>query len=272
MIGNIVLLTDFGPKGQHYVASMKGVILKINPNIYIHDLSHNVSPYSIIEASYLIKTTYIYYPEGTVFIVVVDPGVGSSREILALKTKSNHYFIGPNNGIFSNALSDEIIECVKVQNDAFFNKPISTTFHGRDIMAPVGAHILCGIPLTNFGPKFDLKYLKKYSIDYEFIPKDKKIRCTIQYIDCFGNGTTNILIEKNSIKGIPFTLGENTIIKIQFKNKTFEGNFTKRYSEVPIGSLLILKGSTGFLEISKNQGNAAEDLGFKVGDIITISL
>ena len=152
----ICLITDFGLKGQHYVASMKAIILNINPNIRIVDISHEITPYSIIEASYILKTTYRYFPQGTIFIIVVDPGVGSSREILIIKTESNQYFIGPNNGIFSRTFLGNIIECIEIQNEEFFNKPASNTFHGRDIMAPIGAHIISGIPLNAFGPNFNI--------------------------------------------------------------------------------------------------------------------
>ena len=101
----IALLTDFGKRGQHYVASIKAIILRINPYVRFVDISHQISPYSIVEASYVLKSTYKLFPKGTIFIIVVDPGVGSSREILAIKTKSNYFFVGPNNGIFSSAIS-----------------------------------------------------------------------------------------------------------------------------------------------------------------------
>ena len=126
----IGLVTDFGAKGHHYVASMKGVILKINPKVKIIDISHNIAPFSIIETSYIVKTTHKYYPEDTVFIVVVDPGVGSSRKIVAIKTVNNQFFVGPDNGIFSNVFSpDDIVECVTVENQNYFFKPISKIFH-----------------------------------------------------------------------------------------------------------------------------------------------
>ena len=269
----IALLTDFGPMGQHYIASMKGVILKINPDIKIIDISHNVSSYSIIEASYLIKATYKYFPEYTVFIIVVDPGVGSSREILALKTKSNYFFVGPNNGIFFNLFGkEEIKECVLVNNDNYFIKPVSSTFHGRDIMAPVGAHIANGIPLSNFGPQFDLNNFVEYPIKFEVLEERKLINCTIQYIDSFGNITTNIPIQDNIIKDTSIELYECKTIKISTKAKEFEGKFALHFADVPKKSLLFLKGSSNFLEISINQGNAAERIGFKVGDTITFIL
>jgi hypothetical protein len=268
----IALLTDFGSKGTHYIASMKAVILKINPKAVIVDISHDISSYSIIEASFIIKSTYKFFPKNSVFIIVVDPGVGSSREILALKTKSELFFVGPNNGIFANALDlKEIRECYVVQNKKYFNAPISYTFHGRDIMAPIGAYISKKIPLKNFGPQFNLKNLIEYPIKFEFLAKEKTIRCTIQYVDSFGNGITNILVENNVIQNASLVLDEIKNINLQFKDKTYSCLLSTHYADVPLGSMLILKGSSDFLEISKNQGNAAEEMGFKVSDIITIT-
>ncbi|MFX1429245.1 MAG: S-adenosyl-l-methionine hydroxide adenosyltransferase family protein [Promethearchaeota archaeon] len=268
----ICLLTDFGLKGQHYVASMKGIILKINPSIRIMDITHTITPFSIIEASYILKTTYRYYPEGTVYIIVVDPGVGSSREILILKTKSNHYFIGPNNGIFSDNFINNIEECIEIQNDEFFNKPVSKTFHGRDIMAPVAAHLISGTPISKFGPKFNPNNLKQSQITYNIDFEKKVIQCSIQYIDSFGNGTTNIEIVNNTIKKSQIRIYENAEINFKVKEKSYKGFFVLSFSQLPIGSIVFLVGSTGFLEISINQGNASKILGFEVGEIITIEL
>ncbi|MFW9969667.1 MAG: S-adenosyl-l-methionine hydroxide adenosyltransferase family protein [Candidatus Odinarchaeota archaeon] len=268
----ICLITDFGIKGQHYVGSMKGVILKINPRINIIDITHNITPFSIIEASYVLKTTYKHFPEGTTFIIVVDPGVGSSREILALKTKSNYYFIGPNNGIFSGNFINDIEECIEILNDNYFNKPLSKTFHGRDIMAPVAAHLISGIPLNNFGPNFNINDLKPMQNAYNINSEKKIIHCAIQYIDSFGNGTTNIPIINNKIKKSKIVLKEDTEIVLKIKGKTYRGLFTQHFSNVPVDSILLLVGSTGFLEISINQGNAAEKLGFEVKDDLTIKL
>jgi len=268
----ICLLTDFGSKGQHYIASMKAIILKINPNIKIVDISHQITPYSIIEANYVLKTTYKYFPQGTVFVTVIDPGVGSSREILAFKTKSNYYFIGPNNGIFTDIFTNNIIECVEIQNNEFFQKPVSNTFHGRDIMAPVSAHLLSGIPLNRFGPNFNLNNLKEAPLIYDINIKKKIINCVIQCIDNFGNGTTNIPIINNEVQNSELLLSENMKINVNIRGETYEGIFTSHFSSVPIKSIIFLVGSTGFLEISLNQGNASKALGFKVGDTITIKL
>jgi len=271
----IAVITDFGTKGQHYIAAMKAVILNINPGVKIIDISHGISSYSIIEASYILKTTYKHFPKTTVFIIVVDPGVGSTRRIIALKTNSNYFFIGPDNGIFPNAFDiAEISECISIQNEEYFNQPVSSTFHGRDIMAPVGAYItkIKNFPLSNLGPKIDFKSLIKIPIIFKLDLENKSIVSSIQYIDSFGNGTTTIPMIGNKVKDSDLTLEDELKISIFINNNEYDGIFSSHFSSVPKDSILFLVGSTGFLEVSINQGDAAKKLDFKVGDIITIRL
>ena len=261
----IGFITDFGARGQHYVASMKGIVLNINPKANIIDIAHNITPFSIIEAAYIIKSTYSLYPKNTIFIIVVDPGVGSSREIILIRTKSDYFFIGPNNGIFTNAFdSSEISNCIHIKNEQYFNSPVSKTFHGRDIMAPIGAYLSKGVDINKFGSKFPIAKLKDFPIELKKI-SDYEIRCTIQYIDEFGNIITNI-------KGNSLIFKEDTEMTIRIGEQKIRGNFVKFFEEVFVNSLLFIVGSSGFLEISKNQGNAASDLGLKVGDILTVEL
>jgi len=269
----IALITDFGTRGLHYVASMKGVILKINPHVSIVDITHEISSYSIIETSYLVKSSYKHFPKNTVFVIVVDPGVGSSREILAIKSKSNHVFIGPNNGVFSNIMkSEKILTCVEVKHEKYFNCPVSSTFHGRDIMAPVAAHVTNGIALNELGPYFDVQEIMKYPIIYELDEKNKQIEATIQYIDSFGNITTNIPIRSNFVKNSALSIMFGKKIKVQFKNNIYEGKVTTHFNTERKDVLLFLIGSSGFLEISKNQSDASKVLSLKVGDTIKVML
>jgi S-adenosylmethionine hydrolase len=265
----IGLLTDFGQKGSHYVASMKAIILKINPNVRIIDITHEINPFSIIEASYILKATLKYFPENSVIIIVVDPGVGSLREILGLKLKSNKYLIGPNNGLFGITLeSNEISTCINLNKKEFFLDPISKTFHGRDIMAPVAAQLSLGKKLNDLGDKFlkeNVLSLEKYK-NLPFHSVDG-IKCYIQYIDNFGNAVTNLLVD--NFEDIS-KLQDGQDLYITFNDKKFKGKFTSYFDKFPIGSLIFLEGSTGFLEISINQGNAQQYIGFNTGDIITI--
>jgi len=271
----IALITDFGTKGQHYVAVMKAVILNINPNAKIIDISHEISSYSIIEASYILKTIYNHFPKTTVFIIVVDPGVGSNRRIIALKTKSDYFFIGPDNGIFPNVFNiTEISNCVSIQNEEYFNQPVSPTFHGRDIMAPVGASIAKykNFPLNDLGPMYDFHSLVKKPINFRIDFENRTLESSIQYIDSFGNGTTAIPMIGNRVKGSDLTLEDELEISILINKNRYDGIFSSHFSGVPKDSLLFLVGSTGFLEVSINQGDAAKKLDFKVGNIITIRL
>ncbi len=269
----IGLITDFGDKGSHYAAAMKAIILGINSNIPIIDITHHISSYSILEASYIIKTTYNLFPQNSIFIIVVDPGVGTSREILAVKTNSNYYFIGPNNGIFSLIFEiNEVNKCIHIQNEKFFNKPVSNTFHGRDIMAPVGAYISKNIPLENFGPTFNLKNFIPYPIEYNVSLKNNTIDCIIQYIDNFGNAVTNIPIVDNKIEGTKIKFVDKMPLRFQFNRKEFEGIFKSVYIASDFNTLIFIKGSSGYLEISINQGNAAEKLSLHVGDSLRFKL
>ena len=261
----IGLITDFGARGQHYVASMKGIILNINSKAKVIDITHNITPFSIIEAGYIIKSTYSHYPKKTIFIVVVDPGVGSSREIIIVRTKSDYFFIGPNNGIFTNAFdSNEVSKCIHVKNESYFNIPVSKTFHGRDIMAPIGAYLSKGVDIDKFGSKFLISNLTKFPIEIKKI-SNTEIKCTIQYIDEFGNLITNI--KENFV-----ILEEGAEMAIKTGEQKIKGKFVKIFEEVFVDSLLFIIGSSGFLEIAKNQGNAASDLSLKVGDVIIIEL
>ncbi|MFX1532232.1 MAG: S-adenosyl-l-methionine hydroxide adenosyltransferase family protein [Promethearchaeota archaeon] len=271
----IALITDFGPKGHHYVAAMKAIIMNINPLVKIIDIAHNITPYSIIEASYILKTTYKFFPKGSIFIIVVDPGVGGSREILALKTKSDYIFIGPNNGIFSNVFDiSEISECVSIQNEEYYRQPVSSTFHGRDIMAPIGAYITKykSFPLSDLGPIFNFNKIVRKIITNKIDFGNRSITSSIQYIDSFGNGTTAIQMVGNKIEDLDLSLKDGMKIILLYNSNKYEGIFTSHFSSVHIDSLLFLVGSTGFLEISINQGSASGKIGFKPGDLITIQV
>jgi S-adenosylmethionine hydrolase len=267
----IALITDFGQKGLHYVASMKGVILGINPEVKIIDVDHNITPFSIFEAAYILRTVYTYFPENTIFIIVVDPGVGSSRELLAIRIVSNQYLIVPNNGIIPLSFSlDKITECINLTNPTYFHEPVSQTFHGRDIMAPIAAYISKGLALKQFGTKFNLSELILLENYLNINQKGKIIECTIQYIDTFGNCTTNIIIKNHRIQNTSIDLTEGMEFTLNYGSNMHVGKYYSYFKAVHEKDLIFIKGSSDFLEISINQGNAANNLGLKVGDVITI--
>jgi len=257
----ITLLTDFGLK-DYYVASMKAVILSICPSATIVDISHDISNFDILEAAFTLCASYHYFPHGTVHVVVVDPGVGSSRKALVFKTR-NYYFVGPDNGVLSLAAEmDNVIEVREIVNEKLMLHKISRTFHGRDVFAPVAAHIACGLSVKEVGPVVN-EYVK---LPLQRPSKDGNIcQGSILHIDKFGNVITNIpsSFVGEDVRSIKLFLSDGRIYHMPLVDF---------YAAAPIGSLMAIHGSAGFLEISINQGNAASTLKVKRGEKIILEL
>ena len=185
----ITLTTDFGTSDP-YVGIMKGVILSINPKAKIIDITHSIPPQDIISAGVTIKNSFSFFPEKTIHLAVVDPGVGSKRSPLLIKTEK-YFFIGPDNGLFSSIISNEKIEnIVKITNKNYFLKKVSRTFHGRDIFAPVTAHLSTGKRPDTFGP--DLKNPIITPFPKPCIVNKNEAEGEVIHIDRFGNLLTNI--------------------------------------------------------------------------------
>jgi S-adenosylmethionine hydrolase len=256
----ITLLTDFGMK-DHYVASMKGVILGINPQCTLIDITHKVNPHDIEEGAFLLAKTYSYFPKGTIHLAVVDPGVGGERKPILLVTQ-NYLFVGPDNGLFTLVAKKEgVKQVITLTNKKYFLPQISATFHGRDVFAPVAAHLSSGIPPSDFGEKLD--HWVKLDLK-EPVVREKKLFGEIVLIDLFGNLISNIDRARltSFVKGHPFVIriGEKAISNIK------EGYWGGKKQEA-----IALFGSGGFLEISINEGNAQRVLKVKKGDPIQIS-
>ncbi|UCC94654.1 MAG: SAM-dependent chlorinase/fluorinase [Candidatus Omnitrophota bacterium] len=250
----VALLTDFGLQ-DNYVGVMKGVILKINPAVQIIDISHSVASHNITEAAFLLASSFSYFPQETVFLVVVDPGVGSIRQPVAIQTK-NYYFVGPDNGSLSLAARKDGIKKVTVlKNKKYFLKNISSTFHGRDIFAPCAAHISKGISLSSLGTS--TQKIKNLHLPSPVV-KEGKLIGTILYKDKFGNLLTNIT-------------------KSQFHTFLGKGNFSavlkakkirkicSFYSQAKKDEPFFIEASTPFLEISLKNGSASEYFTVKKG-------
>ena len=264
-MGIITLLTDFGLTDE-YVGVMKGVILGINPGIKIVDLTHNVPAQSIRAASFLLKTSYAYFPPGTIHVAVVDPGVGSDRQILAVKA-GGHYFLAPDNGLLRPILDEAAdAEAVIVTNPDCCLKHISLTFHGRDIFAPAAAHLSLGLSLKDLGTPMGLDEMQPLETDSEeHMPE--QLLGQIVWVDHFGNLVTTI--SKDGLEmfaqGRPW---EDMVVQVQGGDGL---KILDTYSEVAKGELLALIGSRGFLEISVNMGNAQEALFAGPGARVTVS-
>jgi len=261
----ITLLTDFG-LADEYVGLMKGVILSINPLAKIIDLTHQIDPQDIVQAAYTIKSSYKYFPKGTIHVLVVDPGVGSSRSVIALE-KDGHIFLAPDNGLLAlliNSKKDNFI--ISVDNSKYFLKNISRTFHGRDIFAPVAAHMTNGVKLHEIGSPIDGEKLTQIKMPVPHTLSGGGIKGSVIFIDRFGNLITNIdadLIEKN------INQKKNSDIKIILGNKIIHG-LSNNYKSVNIQSSLAIIGSKGYLEISVNYGNAKQYFKAQKGDKVII--
>jgi S-adenosylmethionine hydrolase len=245
------LLTDFG--FDFAVASIKGVLLKAFPDAQIIDVDHTIEKFNLINAAFVIEKIYRFLPNNTVFLCVVDPGVGSNRDILCVELGS-YRFIGPNNGIFHYLLDKEGVKIHKIQQQCFNSE--SVTFHGRDIFAPAAVSLTAG----------DFSILR-------LISNDKIVRLhnlgnqinngVITYIDSFGNIKTNITVTED--------LCSKGYINLLINNQTHKIIFTRTFTDVESGELLCYKGSNATLEIAVNLGSAKEKLGVNVGTAIILN-
>ena len=262
----ITLLTDFGTDDE-YVGLMKGVILSINPRATIVDLTHQISRQDIVQAAFAIHSGYHFFPEGTVHLIVVDPGVGTDRGLLALKLK-NHIFIAPDNGVLTLLLREENVSSLNlITNSVYFRRPVSQTFHGRDVIAPVGAHITKGLEVNELGPKMDLK--KAICLDSLGARRTEKgeIKGQVVVIDHFGNMITNIKSEQLTEC---LSADSRHAIRIKIGSTVIRG-LSDSYAGARSNSPLALVGSRGYLEIAINKGSAAQCLNAAKGDTVRVA-
>ncbi len=250
----IVLLTDFGWK-DHYVGVVKGVILTSHPDARIIDLSHDIDPQDIASAHILLKNAYPYFPRKTVFVAVVDPGVGTERKIIGVETP-DYTFLAPDNGLLGFLGTDEPVRrIVEITRKRYFRNPVSNTFHGRDIFAPVAASLSQGTPLREMGPS--RKDMVRLLAPGPRI-RQGEIEGRVISIDRFGNLVTDIP-EKALPRGKELTISVGKS-RIRGLSRTYGSK--KR--------TLALIGSDGMLEISINRGNAAEKLAVSVGTPVRV--
>jgi hypothetical protein len=255
--GVIALLTDFGLR-DHYVGVMKGVILSVNPYARIIDISHEIGSQDILDAYFLLSNTYKYFPKGTIFAAVVDPGVGGDRAIIAVQT-DRFVFLAPDNGLLGFLEKEGRIErAVRVQEPRYFLQPVSNTFHGRDIFAPVAGHLSLGIEIAHLGP--DVERIQKIQAPSPKVTKEGVIVGEVVSVDRFGNLVTNI-------PGDRLTGADHVEVRI---GKTTIHDLSKSYAFARKGQLLAVVGSTGNLEISVNRGSAQKKTGAKLGDGVRV--
>jgi S-adenosylmethionine hydrolase len=257
----ITLLTDFG-SADHYAGAMKGVMLGICPDAQLVDISHEIAPYAITEAAFTLSQAWTCFPEGTVHLAVVDPGVGSARRPI-LAAAGGHYFAAPDNGLLT-MLYDAVPahEIREITVDRYFRQPVSRTFHGRDIFAPVAAHLANGVAPAEFGQQIG-DYLR-LSFGAPARIGHKIWAGTILKVDRFGNLITNF--DSGSwlrLAAEPFEMKVGTCLVARMASN---------YAEMDPGDPFVIDGSAGFLEVSMNRGSAGKAAGVKSGDRVEVRL
>lgn len=261
----ITLITDFGLDDE-YVGLMKGVMLSIDPAATIVDITHRIEPRDMVQAAYTLNASYRYFPDGSVHLIVVDPGVGGKRAIVAAKMRK-HVFIAPDNGVLTLLFDGgEVNECIRVDNPKYFLKTVSQTFHGRDIFAPVAAHIARGVPLNHIGtPAASAGLVRLAGLETCRSAKGE-ITGKIVSIDHFGNLITNIPAHEleDFCDGKP---GRKPQVRIG--NHVISG-LSNTYESVESLKPLALIGSRGYLEIAVNAGSANKELNVQKGDGVTV--
>ena len=254
----ITLTTDFGYKDP-FVGIMKGVILGINPSVTIIDITHGISPQNILEAAITIEMSFKSFPNGSIHIAVVDPGVGSVRRPILVNTEQ-YYFIGPDNGIFSRIYNvSERLEVIHITSEHYFLPERSLTFHGRDVFAPIAACLSKGIHISKFGDPIN-DYVS-LTMPTPIIVNKNILEGEVMYIDRFGNAITNIKAQD---------IAEQKSLKVMLKGKI--APFKNHYSETGDDGLYSLMNSFGYLELFVYRGSASYHFDIKVGEKVAVML
>lgn len=254
----ITLTSDFGLKDP-YVAEMKGVILTINPQATIIDVTHCVEKFDIRMGAFVLASAAPYFPKDTIHLAVIDPDVGTERRAILIQTKRS-FFVGPDNGVLMLAAQNQGIEHLyELSNPKFMLPKVSNTFHGRDVFAPAAAHLDKGIKPSEFGPEITEAVTPKFA---SVERRNSSLIGEVWHIDDFGNIITNI-----SQKDMP----QNRVVNVKLLGILQNISFGKTYAQAKPHEPLALIGSHGFLEIAINQGNASEKLHTRTGDKIEVS-
>ncbi len=258
----MTLTTDFGLQDS-YAGQLKGALLKGCPSATIIDITHAIPAWDVITAAITIRTSYAFFPLGSIHLIVVDPGVGGQRSILAA-AGDGHFFIAPDNGVLSLLVADHKVETIhRVEQRAFFPASVSPTFHGRDIMAPVAAALARGCALQDFGAAVPVQAIT-LAIIPSAVLEPGYLHGQVQRIDHFGNIRTTIRAGRGSWDPAAFGF-----LEINGQRVT---QLVRTYNEVPTGVLLALVDSSGYLEIAANQASAAKILGCSPGERVIVHL
>ncbi|HSR54462.1 MAG TPA: SAM-dependent chlorinase/fluorinase [Acidobacteriota bacterium] len=253
----VTFLSDFGTR-EYYVGAVKGAVLSACPEANVVDISHGVASHDLLEAAFTLNGAYQTFPSRTIHLVVVDPGVGSSRRALIVSTEK-YYFVGPDNGVLSLIYQrEEINRVISIEAGHYFREPVSPTFHGRDVFGPVAGSLAHGIQIDKFGPEVD--DYKRLSLPSPRKSADSQVEGIVLHIDKFGNVITNLSPEGVSklvgreARPAAFQLGESTISR-----------HCRYYSEAQPREIISLVGSSGYYELAALKQPAARLLNAKRG-------
>jgi S-adenosyl-L-methionine hydrolase (adenosine-forming) len=258
----ITLTTDYGTN-DHLVGVLKGVILKIQPDAQIVDINHSVVPFDVLDGALSIGAAYNYFPARTVHVVVVDPGVGTPRRPI-LVSANNQYFIAPDNGVLSLIYERESPIFVRhITSDHYFLRPVSSTFHGRDIFAPVAGWLTKNWQTEAFGE--EITDQTRFTLPK---PKNQEgtLRGAVLCVDRFGNLMTNFTIDH-----VPESMRNDGALKMTVAGKPVK-KFVATFAQGPANEPVALLGSSGFVEIAVNKGSAAKALGAARGAEVALQL
>ncbi len=262
----ITLLTDFGLQDE-YVGVMKGVIVGIHAKARIVDICHHIEPQNVVHGAFVLAAAYTFFPPGTVHVAVVDPGVGSGRRMLAVEA-AGHLFLAPDNGLLERVVADAPdVNVVAIENQDLFLHPVSQTFHGRDIFAPVAAHLSLGLPMGELGPAVDYKSAVSGVVPSCRFFSKSLLDGVVVAVDRFGNLLTNI--EASFLETLQHRF-PGSMIHIRVAGVSILG-LASAYQKADRGALLAIIGSRGLLEISVNLGNAHKALGVGQNEAVRVS-
>ena len=259
----VTLTTDFGTN-DHFVGAVKGVILDIVPDATIIDISHAVQAFDVLDGALTISQAYSYFPNGTVHMIVVDPGVGTARRPI-IASSDGYHFVAPDNGVLSMIYAREERMTVRhISADHYFRQPVSNTFHGRDIFAPVAAYLAKMVDSHKFGD--EIQDYVRFAAPKPKAAGDNRLRAVVLKVDRFGNLITNVTPED-----VPALIAGNTTFKIVVGGKEIT-EIRSNYAEGAPGQVFGILGSMGYLEIVANRASAAQITGAGKGSEVSIVL
>jgi len=251
----VTLLSDFGAK-EGYAAQMKGVILDKCPDAVVVDISHGIERHNITMGSFILETTVSFFPSGTIHVAVVDPGVGSARKAIAIECQGG-ILVGPDNGLMACASGKLGLKSIyEIHEQEFLRKPVSSTFHGRDVFARVAGMIASGRRAEEVGPR--IPELERLPISPPRL-QEKKLLCQVLHVDTFGNVITDA--DDKLVRRIRLEFGDP--VNIWLGKRKLQAQYASSYHEVGKGAMAVLLGSQGFLEIAVREGSARDKLHVK---------